>query len=84
MPTEAPTFDIIAREFCDLLHHLEHAWDGLLQHFHLFADNFIYDLVCEMQNPLQPVENVRRHLVAFILFLQELNGQELPLTLIGQ
>jgi len=44
--------DIVARKFSDPLHDFEHSGDDLLQHFRLFADDFICDLVREKQNTL--------------------------------
>jgi hypothetical protein len=44
------------------------------------------DLICKLvrqgQDALQPIEKARRHLVVFILLLQELDGQALPRPLI--
>jgi hypothetical protein len=56
------------------MQHLEHPWDDFLQDICLFADDFICDLVREEQYTLQPVQKDRRHLVVFVLFLQELKG----------
>ena len=75
-------FDIVTGKFRNPLHYFEHLRDGLLQDFCFFADNIIGDLVRQRQNPLQLFEKARRNLVAFVLFLQELNVQTLLLLLI--
>ena len=72
LPTETPSFDIVARTLRNLLHHSEHSRNCLLQNFCLFVHKFICDLVRKNQNSLQPTQEVRRHLVVPILFLQEL------------
>ena len=50
LPTETPTFDIVARAHCDVLHHFEHSRDCLLQDFGLFVDDLVCDLVRKNQN----------------------------------
>jgi len=64
------------------LHHFKHPRDDLLQEFCLFADELVRDLVRKEQNALQPIQKAQRDLVVLVLFLQELNGQALPLLLI--
>jgi hypothetical protein len=59
------------------VHHFEHSRDGILQEVCL-ADDFVRDLCRKRQNAPQPIENDRWNLVVFILFLQELDRQELP------
>ena len=71
MLTETPTLNILTREIRDLLHHLEHFRDRLLQDFCL-ADDIVYDLIRKIQNALQSIQKVRRHLIVFILLLEEL------------
>jgi hypothetical protein len=68
----------------DPVHHFEHSWDGILQHFCLFADNFVCNRVRKPQNALQLIYQVGQHVVVFVLFLQELDGQALPLLLMRQ
>ena len=82
-------FDIVARNFRDLVHHLIHSRDDLLQEVRLFADYFIHDYfvrdnVRESQYALQPVQKAQWCLVVLVLYLQQLNGQALPLFLIRQ
>ena len=72
------TPDIVTREFGDSSHHLEHSRDNFLQNICFFADDFICDFVCQRQNAPQPIQKHRRHLVVFVLFLQELDDQGLP------
>ena len=81
MPTQTPTFDIVAQKRHDRLHHFEHSWDRLLQDCCFFAHNFFLDAFCERQNALQLIVKARWHLIVFVLFLQELQGQALPLLL---
>ena len=57
-------FDIIARNFCDLVYHLIHSRDDLLQEVRLFADYFVRDYfvrdnIRESQNALQPVQKAQ-------------------------
>jgi hypothetical protein len=70
-------FDVVARHFCDPVHHFKHSRDHLLQEIRLFTDDFFRDNVCERQDALQPVQKTRRYLVILVLFFQELNGQAL-------
>ena len=77
-------FDIVARKSRDPMHHFEHPRNDLLQDFCLFADDFLCDLVRETQNALQTIQKDRWHMIVFVLFLQELNGQVLPLFLIRE
>jgi len=74
--------DMVARKSGDPSHHLEHSRDDLLQDYCLIKDGFICDLVHENQNALQPIQKGRWHMVVFILFFQELNGQVLTVLLI--
>ena len=71
--------DVVARNFCDPVHHFIHSRDDLLQEVRLFTDYFVRDNVRERQNALQPVAKARWDLVVLVLNLQELNGQVLPL-----
>ena len=80
-------FDIIARNFRDLVCHRIHLRDDLLQELRLFADYFVYDYfvrdnVRESQSALQLVQKAQWYLVVLGLYLQQLNGQALPLQLI--
>jgi len=75
---------VVARNFGDPSHHFEHSQDDLLQDYCLIKDDFICDIVRENQNALQPTQQGRWHLVVFILFFQELNGQLLTVILIHQ
>jgi len=69
----APTmFDIVARNFCDPVHHLKHSRNDLLQEVRLFTGDFFRNHVRERQNALQPVQKTRWYLVVFVLFFQEL------------
>jgi len=77
-------FDIVTRKSRNLFHHFEHSRNRLVQYFRLLADDFIYYLVCQRQNPLQLVQKGRRCVIVFILFLQELHDQALPQLLIHQ
>ena len=77
-------FDIVTRNFCDLVHHLIHSRDDFLQEIRLFPDYFVCNNVRERQNALQPVQKTQWHLVVLILYPQELNGQVLPMLLIRQ
>jgi hypothetical protein len=52
--------------------------------FCLFADDFICNCVRKPQNALQLIYKVGQHVVVFVLFLQELDGQALPLLLTRQ
>jgi len=72
-------FHVVTRKFGDPVYHFEHFWDYLLQELCFLAYDFICYLVRQRQNALQPVEKARWHLVVFILFLQELSVQVLPL-----
>ena len=78
------TSDVVARKICDPVHHFERLRDNLLQEVRLFANDFACDLICEKQDALQPIGKAQQHLVAFILFLHELNSFLLPLLLIRQ
>jgi hypothetical protein len=80
VPTEPPTFDIIAGKVRDYLQHFKHSRDGLLQDFGFFAHDVIFNLVRKLQNSLQPIEDAGGHLVVFVLFLQKLIGQALLLS----
>ena len=78
--------DIVARNFRDFVNHLIHSRDDLLQEVRLFADFFVRDYfvrdnVREGQNVLQPAQKARLYLVVLVLYLQQLNGQALPLQL---
>jgi len=73
-------FHIVARNFRDVVHHLKHSWDDLLQEIRLFANDFFRNPVREGQNALQPVQKTRWFLVVLVLFFQELSSQVLPLT----
>jgi hypothetical protein len=77
-------FDVVAGKYRNPFHYLEHSRDDLLQNFRFFTDNLICDLVCQRQNALQLIQKARWNLVVFVLFLQELNGETLPLLLIRQ
>ena len=82
-------FDIVARNFCDLVHHLIHSRYEILQEIHLFADYFVRDYFVhdsprERQNAPQAVQKAQQCLIVLILYLQELNGRALPLLLIRQ
>jgi len=55
-----------------------------LQEVRLLADDFLRDNVRERQNVLQPFQKTRWHLVALVLYLQELCGPALPPLLIHQ
>ncbi len=70
--------DVVARHFRDLVHHFKHSRDHLLQEIRLFTDDFFRNDVCERQDALQPVQNIQRYLVDFVLFFQELDGQGSP------
>ena len=61
------------------MHLFEHSLGDFPQNFCLFADDVICDLLPQRQNAVQPIQEGRRHLVVFILFLQELNSQGLTL-----
>ena len=76
--------DVVARKFRDPVHHFERLRDDLLQEVRLFANYFAGDLICKKQDALQPIGKAQQHLVAFILFLHELNSLLLPLLLIRQ
>ena len=76
--------DVVERNFRDPVHHLIHSRDDLLQKVRLFADYFVRNNIRERQNALQPVQKARWDLVVLVLYLQELNGQMLPLLLIRQ
>ena len=78
------TSDVVARKFRDPVHHFERLRDDLLQEVRLFANYFAGDLICKKQDALQPIGKAQQHLVAFILFLHELNSGLLPLLLIRQ
>ena len=53
-------FDIVARNFRDLVHHLIHSRYDVLQEIHLFADDFVCDyFVRERQNALHPVQKAQ-------------------------
>ena len=84
MPTAASRSDIVARKFRNVSHHVEHSWDNLLHDICLVADHFIRDLFCQRQDASQSIENTRRDLVIFVLFLQELGGRALSLLSILQ
>ena len=73
-------FDIVARGLRDVVHHLKHSRNDLLQEIRLFANDFFGGLVRKRQNVLQPIEKTRCYLVVFVLFFQELNSQALPFT----
>ena len=82
-------FDIVARNFRDLVHYLIHSRDDLLQEVDLFADYFVRDYfvrdnVRESQNAPQPVQKAQWYPVVLGLYLQQLNGQALLLQLICQ
>jgi hypothetical protein len=49
-------FDIVTRDFRDILHHLKHSWDDLLQEIRLFAYDFFRGPLRKGQNALQPVQ----------------------------
>jgi hypothetical protein len=49
-------FDIVARNFRDILHHLKHSRDDFLQEIRLFADDFFRGSLRKGQNALQPVQ----------------------------
>ena len=76
------TFDIVACELCNLSHHLEHSLDDVLQDFCLFTNDIVRDLLSQRQYALQSIQERRRHLVIFVLFLQELDSRALALFLI--
>jgi hypothetical protein len=71
-------FDVLARHFCDPVHHFKHSREDLLQEIRLFTDDFFRDNVRERQDASQPVQNTRRYLFVLVLFFQELNSQALP------
>ena len=73
-------FNIVARKFRDLVHHLKHSRDDLFQEIRLFADDFFRDPVRKWQYTLQAVQKIRWYLIVLILFFQELNNQPLPLV----
>jgi len=77
-------FDIVARKFGDLVHHIIHTRDDLLQELRLLADDILRDIVRERQNVLQPLQKTRWHLIVLVLYLQELYGQALPPLAIRQ
>jgi len=77
-------FNIVTRKFRDPLNNIEHSRDDLVQDLCLFAYDFIYGLVCQRQNALQPIQKDQWHLIAFVLFLQELNGLVISPLLIHQ
>ena len=76
--------DVVARKLCNPMHYFKHSRDDLLQEPRLFADNFIYDFVCQRHKVQQPIEKSQWHLVVFALLLQELYGQVLPPVLLHQ
>jgi len=49
-------FDVVARNLRDVVHHLIHSRDDILQQFRFFADDFVRDNVRERQNALQAVQ----------------------------
>jgi len=76
--------DVLAYKFGDRLHYFEHSRHYFIQDICLFADDFVCDLVRQRRDALQLIQQARWHLIIFILFLQELNDQALPLVLILQ
>ena len=66
------------------MHHFEHSRDDLLQDFCLLADDLFRDYVRQRQSALQPIEEAQQHLVEFVLFLHELSGRGLLLSLVHQ
>jgi len=74
--------DVLARDFCDPLHHPKHSRDDLLQEIRLLTDDFFRDNVRERQNALQPVQKIRWYVVILVLCLQKLHGLELSLLMI--
>ena len=84
LPTEPPTFDIVARAIRNFLHHFEHSRDRLLQDIGLFVDDLVYDLVRKNQNPLQTIQKVRRHPIVLVLFLQELKYSDVTSVFVAQ
>ena len=77
-------FDIVAQNFRDLVHQLIHSRDGVLQMICFFANYFVHNDVRERQNALELVQKTQWYLAVFILYLQELSDQALPLLLIRQ
>jgi hypothetical protein len=69
-------FYVVARCFCDPVHHLKHPRDDLLQD--IFAHDFFRNNVCERQNAVQPVEKTPKLLVELVLFSEKLSSQALP------
>ena len=63
-------FDIVTRNFSDLVHHLTHSRDDLLQEVRLFADYFVRDNVRESQNTFQPAQKAQWYLVVLVLYPQ--------------
>ena len=61
------------------MHYFEHSRDEFLQDVCLVGDDFICNLLRQGQNPLHPIAKARGHLVILVLFLQELNHEELLL-----
>ena len=50
------TFDIVACELCNLLHHLKHSLDDVLQDFCLFTNDIVHDLLSQRQYALQSIQ----------------------------
>jgi len=75
---------MLARKFRYLLHHFEHVRGTPIQYFQILAADVFNNCVCQPQNVLQPFEKSEHHVVVFLLFLQELDCQALPLILIRQ
>ena len=70
-------FNVVARYFCDSMHHVIHLRDDLLQEIRLFTDDFFRNNVCERQDVLQPSQKTQRYPVDLVLFFQKLSGQGL-------
>ena len=70
--------DILARHFCDPIHHFKHSRDHLLQEIRFFTDDFFRNDVCERQNTLQSVQKTQWYLIDLVLFFQELKVQCYP------
>ena len=67
------------------MHYSKHSRDELFQDFfRLFGDDFIWHLLRQRQNLLNPIAKTRSQLVILVLFLQELNRQALLLRPICQ
>jgi len=77
-------FDVVARYLRDVVHHLIHSRDDILQQVCLFADDFVRDNIRERQNVLQPVQKIRYYLVVLVLCFQKLNVRALPSVLTRQ